>query len=685
MTETFAEAAFGGAGEGGVAVRPPEAWVDAQPFHRPGAPRAERADGGRYFWFADCQIDWTGDQPIWFNRSVTEITTPDGLQETAQIDIDFDPGYEEVVFNHIRVIRGGEVREIDPRAGLSVFRRERDLERARYDGRLTAHLVIPDLRVGDIVDFARTTRGQHRVFGRRLGVEWTFDWGCWVGETRVRMLTAADEPLHIQAWNGAPTAKEVVLSSGLLERTWQTLDTPPVPTEPDIASWARCTKRVRVTTPVTWTEVSDTFRDFYAPEPLPDDLDAEVSVLLAETVAPAVRAVRLLRWVQERMRYQAVSIGDAGYVPRPIKTIWGSRAGDCKDASRLLTALFARAGLEASPALVNTSRGWTVQEEAPALNLFDHCIVRLRLEDRDYWLDPTNSPQGGSLDEVHQARFGWALPLIEHADLVYMGEEPVRDVWEANEEFELGATPTSPANLTITTTYRAWRADAVRRSLTSERGALVRGFIDYYSRAYGEATELTPLEVSDDLEANELKTVERYSLNQAWKKKPDNDGYEFDLVDDIFAVHLATAPTGSSRRWPIDLGLPRYLTCTTTLKLPVAINVNGWDRTYDMAGVRAKSWTDRLNFAGREVRLSRSIAVERRYLPASEAAAYFDLRSSALRTSGMTVSMATQNGRFVGLNSQKNSSPATGIGAIIWMILLGLMALSGILGALGGP
>jgi len=638
-----------------VRLAPAGDWTELAPFERPRAPRDEHVDNGRCFWLSDTQIDLTGPERVWLTRTVSEVTGPDGLHDAAQIDLDFDPTYERIVFHHVRVIRDGLTREVDPIAGLSVFRRERDLERARYDGRLTAHIVVPDVRVGDIVDLAHSSIGAPPIFGDRFSAEWSFSWGCWVGETRVRVLTAADSELVVQSWNDAPETLTRQLPDGRREWQWRASDTAAVAGEPDAACWARRVMRVKACSPLSWRDVADAFRGQYAPEPLPEDLETEVAALEAEVADPAQRAVRLLRLTQSALRYQAVSIGDGGFVPRPVARIWALRAGDCKDASRLLATLMQRIGLDAVPALVDTARGWTLRDEAPSLNLFNHCIVRLRLDGRDYWLDPTNYRQGGGLDVLHQARYGWALPLIADADLVHMGDEPVREVFAVDETYTLGSTPVEPATLTVTTSFGAWRADAVRRSLESDRAGLVRGYIEHYSRYYGEVTELQPLEVHDDLEANELRLTERYRLGRAWEKHPDSDDVEFGPVDDLFGQHFTTARS-ARRRLPIDLGLPRQASWSTTIRLPVAVDVNGWDRRFAMPGIQAVSRHEQADPEGREVKLVRSARFERQFLPADEADAYFDLRDQALRSAGLTVTIGVTNGTF---NASAPAPPAS--------------------------
>ncbi|MDB5423020.1 MAG: hypothetical protein JWQ29_436 [Phenylobacterium sp.] len=607
-------------------------------------------------------------------RLVSEVANPDGLQDVGQVSLDFDPAHEKLLVHHIRVLRGGEVREIDPTRALTVFRRERDLERARYDGRLTAHMAIPDIRVGDIVDLAYSTLGAPPLFQGRFSAEWLFTWGCWVGETRVRVLSDAGRAFTVQTWNDAPAVSEQVLASGLVERRWRSTATPSVPGEADVPSWQRTTARVRLSDPMSWADVADTFRGFYEPQDLPDDLQALVAAIVEETPDPAARAAALLRTVQKALRYQAVSIGEGGFVPRPIAHIWGARSGDCKDASRLLVALLQSVGLDAAPALVNTLRGPALDQEAPSLAAFDHCVVRLRLDGQSWWLDPTRFPQGSDLARLHQAHHGWALPLCPGSELEPMGEEPVRDTWTVDERYELGPAPNLPATLTVTTTFGYWRAEGMRRTLAGGVAGTSKSYTDYYSRFYGAVTELAPMEITDDPAANELRMVERYSLAKPWEKALDSDELLFGPLDTLFAEQLTSQRT-AARRWPIDVGLPRRASWTTTVRLPHAVKVSGWDHQFEIDAITARSAHAKSDEWGREIRLVRSIEVRRPFVPAADAEAYFDLRDSALRVSGVTVNHRVQNGRFVD-PAPMRADRFTSIWRYVWVALLALWLLA---------
>lgn len=647
-------------------------WADLPPTVLPERPSPERSEEGRCFWLSDTQIRLSDGGQTWLSRSVFEVTSPTGLQGAGSLSVDFDPAFQSLSIHFVRVIRDGAVREADVRPSLEVLRRERDLERAMFDGRLTAHVSISDVRVGDILDLCYSVEGQNPVLMGRFAAEWRFNWTCWVGETRVRLLTPAERALHVQSWSDAPECAVEQLRGGETARTWRSLSTEPVIIEPLTPGWARHLATVRVSDPMSWGDVADAFRGYYASQALPGELEAEAAAIEAQSADAAVRAVLALRLVQGALRYQSVTIGDGGFVPRDIADVWSSRAGDCKDGSRVLTALLRRLGMVADPALVNTYRGRVLAEEAPCLVAFDHCVVRLLLDGQGYWLDPTNFPQGGRLEVLCQPRLGMALPLVPDADLQDMGEDPLADSIAMSETYDLPILADGTGQITIDTTHYGWRADAMRRRLAGGIAAVTRDFLTFYERRYGSASATEPLKVTDDLEANSIRIVETYEVPRIWQANADKDHVLFETFDDVFSPYLPGV--GPDRRqWPIDLGMPLRAKSVVEIRSPVGAPASEWDVVHSMPGVTAASKFMAIDGASRVLHLKRSLVFEQPLVDAGLVGKYAAFREDALQNSGVRVHHPVRNGRIVSASAQAKSGG--GFWQVFWWIIAGLWVL----------
>ena len=489
------------------------------PFERPQPPRPEIIDDGVAWWLVDEVSDLTGEAPAWCSRMVKEVVGAGGLGATAAFDVTYSPEYERLVVHHIRVIRNGKVREVARPEAFEIMRRERDLERAMYDGRLTAHLQIPDLRVGDIVDLCHSVIGANPVHRGWYGAAHSLQWGVAVDTVRIRMRAPARRQFDMRYWGQAPAYEERRLEGGLLEREWLAKGFPAFRYERDTPPWWVGHSKVVVAERMSWAEVAGVYAPGYeSGDALPEELEAFAAELEASGATPAERAVAALRLVQRELRYLAISIGEGGLVPRPIDEVWGARAGDCKDASRLLTALLRRLSVEAAPALVNTELGWDLGDTPPNLISFNHCICRVRIDGRTWWLDATGAEQGGRLDALFQSRHGYALPLVEQAELEWMGEHETVTVVESEQDWTFPARLSSPTVARIATTYRSWRADDIRRWLRDDGPeAAAKQYRDYYEREFGEVRSTAPLKVEDRFDDNELVVEETYEFTRPFR------------------------------------------------------------------------------------------------------------------------------------------------------------------------
>src|SRR5262249_36761819 len=85
-----------------------------------------------------------------------------------------------------------------------VFRRETNLERLLLNGRLTVSLLIPDVRVDDLVEMGVTLRGSNPVLGGRYAAWAAFDSvNPWL-ESRCRIVRPLSRDIVVKTFNDLP-------------------------------------------------------------------------------------------------------------------------------------------------------------------------------------------------------------------------------------------------------------------------------------------------------------------------------------------------------------------------------------------------------------------------------------------------------------------------------------------------
>ena len=325
--------------------------------------------------------------------------------------LEWDPQTDTPIVHKLHIIRGDQV--IDALAGgktFTVLRREKNLEIAMLDGRLTATLQLEGLRVGDIVDLATTVRRHEPALqGRSENFNIMSRPGV-IGRFHVRDIWPASKPMRWRATDGigAPT---VVQSANGSELVVDLADVEAPQPPRDAPGRFNDTGLLEASQFSSWSEVSGLMAPFYAKASTlaPDSpLRAEVAKIKAGTADPKARALAALRLVEEQVRYVFLGMNNGGFVPADADTTWTRRFGDCKGKTALLLALLKALDIDAEPALVNTASGDALSETLPALEVFDHILVRAQIAGRTYWLDGTRLGDR-DLDRIPIPNFQWAL------------------------------------------------------------------------------------------------------------------------------------------------------------------------------------------------------------------------------------------------------------------------------------
>ncbi|MCB1056916.1 MAG: transglutaminase domain-containing protein [Acidobacteria bacterium] len=300
---------------------------------------------------------------------------------------------------------GGRVRASVPKRKLV---EEGGVGDSLYSSSRLTYVPFPVLEVGESLHVVVTRR--HRpVFPAALVV---LDLG--EATERLRVDVAPGFPglrWHLQA----PADRfEVDTAGGGLEVTAR--DLPRAARQPYVPDGDR-TPHLHVAwgPDATWPAVGRWYDGFapMTPEPAPE-IRTLAARLTAGAATPRAKVEALTRHVQERVRYEAVQIGEGGWRPSPPVEVVGRGWGDCKDKSRLLLDLLRAAGIEGHMALLRAGFGEAVAEDLPSPFQFNHAIVAVPAEAAGalatdpvanglLWIDPT-ATRGG---------VGWLLPTSQ--------------------------------------------------------------------------------------------------------------------------------------------------------------------------------------------------------------------------------------------------------------------------------
>jgi transglutaminase-like putative cysteine protease len=668
--DQFSAAPTGVLGEG-ASRAPIPAWVDLSPYTIPTQPNPHFVANGLCTLIDDTQVDLCGPERQWFCRHADLITANVGAEHAARFESAYDPRFERLEVHSVRVLRAGAVIDHTNASGFEVFRRERNMERLVFDGRLTVHFTVPDVRVGDVVETCYSIYGMRRSLGNRHATWITFEWPAGIIDARHRLRVPEGKIVRRRAVNNPPETQENT-ADGVSDFRWRSVERPSLKMEHMAPPWIVQRAEIQFSEWRDWAEVAGAFTPLYDDAgAMPPEIDSEILRIATTEATPAAKAAAVLRFVQGAIRYLAMSLGEGGFTPRPLAEIWETRYGDCKDKSKLFVEMARRLGLDASPALVNTAEGYALDEWLPTAYAFNHCIVRLAIDGQVYWLDPTRALQPSRLDKVGQSYLGWALALTPTTHtLERMADPPIYHCVETIEKAHLGARPDAPVRYEWKHIFRDHRAEGVRDRLARDGAVgMFKSYADDVQRVWPKATPLRQEVLSDDQAENVVTLVEVYEIGEAWRPA-ENDLWSFSTLDLTMRSNLLQIDQ-SERKHPVYIGAYGRFTRRVEITCDFPLTVTPWDKKVDIS-----AGSCRLAFAQDGPKASlllEELHINKLALPANEASAYRDMVKEC-HNSDITITQRFWNGRFGNANDGGEKfnfwNAARWTFVIVWLIYL---------------
>ena len=494
-------------------------WVVEQPISNMPDDRANSIRDGIGFLLTDTQKKWDGDGYDYYDRMVYEITERTGLEAAARITPSFDPEDTTLAFSRLDIIRDGK--RIDRLADteIELIQQESELNEGILDGTLTAIVQLEDVRVGDIIDYAYHGEVSTPLWPGEFFTSEAVEWSVPVATQSFRLLAPAEAPLTITRV-GTDTPVETSRVGADLVYSFRIQDAEPVLLETNIAYGHVLFGYIAFSSMDEWTDVVDWAMGLYDVDyDLPADFETRIDALARQYPDKEDRIVQAMRIVQSENRYLGLQAGLGSHKPRTPEVTLTRGYGDCKDKSLLLSVILQKLGIDARPALASTYDGFALAGGPVIVGAFNHAIVHVKLDGKSIWLDPTLSHQGGTLSRLSIPDYGYALPIrAETTDLELIERSFPKQPEEEIEEvitFLGGEDTYDHAQLDVRTIYRGRNADGVRNRLANNGiDHTGRQYLDYYSEYYPGITATRPIEVSDDLDHNEITITEAYAISE---------------------------------------------------------------------------------------------------------------------------------------------------------------------------
>lgn len=543
-------------------------WVEKLPI-----PIADPAQAGKplQMLLVSAQSRY-GDPREHFLESAVKIQNMQGLNALGTITLPWQPERGELIVHKVHIIRDGQTVDLlADGQSFTVLRRENNLETAVLDGVLTAVLQAEGLAVGDVLNVAFSIREKKGTLDLRGENYFFLGENASARQIRYRQIWPEQADMRWRASPALGTPRLTKTRWGrelLLE-----LQDPKIPAPAEMAPIRyRLPALLELSEYRDWNEISRLMAPVYATARAMDaqsPLRQEIERIAAATSDPEKRTMMALRLVQEKIRYLALALGDAGLIPASADQTWKRKFGDCKGKTATLLALLDGLGIEAEPVAVSNALRGAVADRLPLVNAFDHVIVRARVNGRSLWLDGTEI-DGRTIEELASSSFGVGLPIrSEGAPLEPMPEvppsSPLQDidiVWDASAGLD------KPVRASGRVVLRGEMAHGMRRLQWMGQDAEFRDGLKNF--VVGVPEEDVVIDSITPGEPDGSFTFAFHAETRlAWTKVSPSQAIRLKFNDNVIEWHVDFDREDKAHKdVPYDLGFPVYMSSRETFILP---------------------------------------------------------------------------------------------------------------------
>lgn len=534
---------------------------------------------GAYYKLIDYQVDL--DKSSYYSHFVFNVLSSGGASNVSRIEISYDSSYQVVQFHKLVIHRRGEQIDRTSEVTFEYIKNEQQLQSNIYTGDVTALAVLEDIRKDDWVEFSYTVVGNNPVFKKGRYFMTILDDINPVDRLFVKVMHPKDEKYNYRISDETVSVDETEENENMAIRIdRQHIDA--VDLEETTPSWIIPFKYFEISNSNSWAEVNDWAMELFDKK----DSDA-VDEVLAELFYPDYtqeeKINAIIDFVQDEIRYMGIETGMGSIMPFSPNQVLKQRFGDCKDKSLLMATMMRKIGLECYPALVNSVLMEKIENHVPGGSMFDHVIVNFKYQGNDYWVDPTFSYQGGDYKTL--TTFDYGLALIVKEGTTKLTDLGIEDNSSSTniEEYLNVSSYTQPGKMKVTTTLRGSRADYTRQILEYySLKELADYYKSYYSRLFPTLYEENRMKVNDDIESNQMTTIEEYLIPDIWKE--NQEGYEGKYTLNYHPINVysyLSALSCEKKNQPVFQSHPTRFRQHTTIDFVEGLNIETEEKTVD--------------------------------------------------------------------------------------------------------
>jgi len=557
-----------------------------------------------------------------FVRRSKKIISNVGVQNESQISVSFNPAYQQLFFNTIRIIRNTTILNKLQIGAMKIVHQEDDLNNFIYNGTLNALFILDDVRQGDVIEYSYTLKGFNPIFKNKFSTEFGLQYSIPIYDIYYKLIVPPGRKMNIknQLDNIVPVINNV---GGQQVYEWRKKNTLPLTTQDYLPSWYNAFGRILISEFNNWKEVNDWAMDLFPSKiKLSPGLQKKITEISLAYPDAEGRTLAALKFVQDDIRYMGIEIGVESHKPADPSKVFTQRFGDCKEKSYLLYIMLKEMGITSNVVLISADNKKTIKDFPPSPTAFDHVTIRVKLKDVFYWFDPTIPYQRGNIKNLFYPDYQAGLVIGDStSDLTDIQFRKVS--YQHTKEVFKVASMYGSGTLLVTSLFAGSDADIIRSDFSTQSNTeLLKSYQKFYA-GYYENIKADSLTYLDDDSTGIFSTNEYYTLPAFWKVEKGNVN-KFSILSFIIDANFRR-PKDKDRKMPFRLPFPINFQEEVIVDLPQDWPVKEDEMHFKNAGFELNSKFYRVY---NKVHISTDYQNLKDNVTAEEAPAYFkDLKS----------------------------------------------------------
>jgi hypothetical protein len=309
-------------------IKPVPSWVDQVAVSYAETEFARKSGSGAVCLLSDRQTRVGPRGVERYFRDVNRVMNATGLDDVAQIDIDFEPTYQQLTIHYIQIRRGEEtINALEP-SEIKLIQQEEELDQRLYNGTLSAVAFLSGVRAGDVVDCAYTIAGDNPVLGGKYADEvWMWN-DIPTQMLRWRLVWPSNRTLARRGQHvDLPSVREM---GDETEYLWERTDVSKNELEFNAPDWFEPYPMIKLSEFSGWGDVVQWAQPLYqVKRPFSRGLVSEIDRFREQSPTADGRLVAALRFVQDEIRYLGIELGSYSHTPTQPSAVCDRRFGDC--------------------------------------------------------------------------------------------------------------------------------------------------------------------------------------------------------------------------------------------------------------------------------------------------------------------------------------------------------------------